>query len=78
LVGKCTSPAKLITPEKMEHNVYEIYQDVIIHMKKFLELLFQSQIDNEAYNTLDINEFDRELIDDIHFPLFMYSDPYEI
>jgi hypothetical protein len=62
----------------MEHNVYEIYQDVIIHMKKFLELLIQNQNDSDDYSTLDVSEFERELIDDIHFPLFMYSDPSEI
>lgn len=70
----CQSPAKLITPEKMKHNRFSIYDDVIIHMKEFFDVF----IENDLIETDDIEECEYmgnpEKV--INFPLFMFAYPH--
>ncbi len=66
------SAARLITPEKMEHNLFEIYDDIIIHIKNFLSVFNNvSDFNSET----DFNEYDDEISEEIYFPLFMFSNP---
>ena len=69
---KCKCAAKLVTPERMEHNNFNTQMDIVVNIKKFLTNLFQSEgvVDNEA-NTNEIEYISRQ----IYFPTFMFLNP---
>ena len=69
---KCKCAAKLVTPERMEHNNFNTQMDIVVNIKIFLTNLFQSEgvVDNEA-NTNEIEYISRQ----IYFPTFMFLNP---
>ena len=56
----------------MEHNIFEIFEDIIIHIKNFL-IVFNEVTDFNS--EADFNEYDDEISEEIYFPLFMFSNP---
>jgi hypothetical protein len=70
LMKLTTAPAKLVTPEKMEHNYFEIYKDVILNMLDFFKVFINDDSEDE-----DTNEFGKDVNNEIIFPLFMYNEP---
>jgi hypothetical protein len=68
LINTCNCPAKLITPELMQHNNFDISKDILYHIQEFLSLFTQKFDDSEDLSG-------REEMNSVHFPLFMYIDP---
>ncbi len=73
LINLCKSPAKLITPEHMTHNNFDIRSDVLNNFAEFLINFcsenFTLNIDNDSDDETDTPQ------KYTHFPLFMYTDP---
>jgi hypothetical protein len=55
----------------MEHNSFNVYKDLVIHIKCFLEAFINTGFDFDN----DIDEFSGNVGAEIHFPMFMYLEP---
>ncbi len=78
LINKCSCPAKIITPEHMKHNNFDIKKDLVDHIKDFLFLYIEKyNEEDEAYFDTITSDTDEEIrVDDpIQFPSFMYIQP---
>ena len=69
---KCNCAAKLVTPEKMEHNIFDTKLDIVANVKDFLNNIKQPEYltDTES-NTDEIENISNQ----IHFPIFMFINP---
>lgn len=67
---KCKCPAKLVTPEKMEHNYFNTKQDIAANMKEFFRKVVKASICD--YDDTDESE---RMNTKVHFPIFMFKNP---
>lgn len=77
LINKCKCAAKLVTPHEMKHNNFDIVKDLIVHIKEFFSI-FEDEFNNTDSDSIDYFETeveDSKICNNIHFPLFMFSDP---
>jgi hypothetical protein len=64
----------------MKHNIFNLNRDVIQHIKQFLEIFIQH--DQEIYENINddlsssVEEYPLSYESAIHFPIFMYTQPY--
>lgn len=75
LIQICTCPAKLVSPETMKHNSFDLKNDILVHLQQFIGLFCEDYV-KEGYS--DVEEEEDDLINIIHFPLFMYYNPFEM
>ena len=83
MMAKCISPAKLVTPNEMDHNKYDIFKDIIYNIKDFFSIFLDDPFDsrkserislkNTTLNTIRKNFFINK--DVIEFPNFMFENP---
>jgi hypothetical protein len=73
LLNTCTSPAKLITPEKMKHNKFSVYDDIILHLMDFFELFIENEL--VEMSEMDESEYIAGPERAVNFPLFMFAEP---
>lgn len=71
LIEKCKCPAKLVSPERMEHNYFNTKHDIVANIRDFLinigrcDSIESDNMTDELDNVLSI----------IHFPIFMFKNP---
>lgn len=71
LMEKCKCPAKLVTPEKMEHNYFNTKHDIAANMKEFLRKVVKTTVGENDDNTDENERIDTK----VHFPIFMFKNP---
>jgi hypothetical protein len=77
LINKCTCAAKLVTPEAMKHNNFDVKNDVINHIKDFIFLFIEKVKRDYKCYVYETNpeEGDDVQEESIHFPIFMFTEP---
>ena len=71
LMEKCKSAAKLVSPERMEHNYFNTKLDIIANMRELLNNISKtdSSESDDRTDEMDI------ILSKIHFPIFMFQNP---
>lgn len=66
----------------MNHNNFDVYNDVIKNMKEFLDLFIEDDMedsyDNYTSYIEELEQDEKDIENMIHFPLFMYTSPKEV
>ena len=80
LISKCDCPAKIVTPENMKHNSFDIKKDLVDNIKDFLFLYidkYNEEAEAEVYYDTTTSDTDEGISveDPIQFPSFMYKQP---
>jgi len=74
LIKSCKCPAKLVSPDVMKHNLFNLHDDIVVHIRQFIKLFCEDSYEEDT----ECEDFDKNLIKLIHFPLFMYYNPSEV
>jgi pimeloyl-ACP methyl ester carboxylesterase len=74
LMEKCKCAAKLVTPERMEHNYFNTKIDIVSNMRDFIN----SSLRNDSIDVVDVTDENERISNSIHFPIFMFKNPNTI